>query len=66
MEIAISLLTIGKVLVSACAIGVLALFCLLPINDQPTSKVQVLAWLILSGVAVSLIFGLIKISVSFS
>lgn len=48
MTIAISLLFVFKIVSAIFAEGVLAMVFLFPINDQPTSKVQVILYIIFS------------------
>ena len=64
MEIAISLIGLAKVAGAIAAVLFLALVCLWPINDQPTSVMQFIVWIALSVLAVLFIFGKISINIS--
>lgn len=39
-----------------------ALFCLWPINDQPTSKLQFVVWIAINTIVLAVITGLIEIN----
>lgn len=64
MEIAISLIGLAKVAGAIVAVLFLALVCLWPINDQPTSVMQFIVWITLSVLVVLFIFGKFSISIS--
>lgn len=59
----ISLMIIGKFFATFLAEGFLAMFCLWPINDKPTSKTQVVMFVILSAIFIGWLFNLYKINI---
>lgn len=64
MELTLSLTLIAKVVVFLVASVILAFMCLFPINDNPTSGVQVIVWLALEVLLFSLLFGFLTINMS--
>lgn len=65
MEIAISLIGLAKVAAAIGAVIFLAVVCLWPINDQPTSMMQFIVWAAVSVLVVLFIFGKFYINISF-
>lgn len=64
LSITLSLVFMGKVFLTLVAEGFLAMFCLWPINDQPTSKGQVITFIILSLIFIGWMFNLYHINFS--
>ena len=62
MELTVSALMFAKIIASVGAVGIYAAICLWPVNDKPTSKGQVITWLVLSALGLALIWGGIKIN----
>ena len=63
MEITLSLLGIAKVCFFVVGSAVIAMFCLFPINDQPTSRTQFAVWGVLEVVFFAVVFGLISFKI---
>lgn len=61
MEITITLMVILKALGFIVGSVFLAVIMLFPINDRPTSMMQVVAWLVVEAVAFALLFGFVSI-----
>jgi hypothetical protein len=59
MEIVLSFSLLAKIVGFVIVSGVLAMMCLLPINDRPTGPVQVVIWLVLEVLLFALVFGFI-------
>ena len=62
MVINISLLLVLKAIGFMAIQPFLALFCLFPINDQPTSNTQKAIYVIVNLVIFALLFGFVKIN----
>ena len=62
MEFTVSAVLFVKFVASVFAVGISAAICLWPVNDKPTSKGQVITWLVLSALGLALIWGGIKIN----
>lgn len=57
MIITISASAVAKVIAAVALASVSSLFFLWPINDRPTSKTQVVLWIVFNVVVCSLLFG---------
>lgn len=64
--ITLSLVFLWKLFLTLVAEGFLAMFCLWPINDQPTSKGQVVTFFIISLIFIGWMFNFYRINLSFS
>jgi hypothetical protein len=64
MELVLSFSLLAKIVVFVVASGVLAMMCLLPVNDRPTGPAQVVVWLALEAAFFALMFGFITIKFS--
>jgi hypothetical protein len=60
MELTISIALIGKSVLFALISLLLVMFILFPINDRPTSRWQVIFWIISEVLLFSVIFDLIS------
>ena len=56
MSITLSLMMIGKIIFAIFGEGFLALMCLWPINDKPTSKTQFVVFAVISLVFLGWLF----------
>jgi hypothetical protein len=65
MEITLSLLGIAKVCFFVVGSAIIAMLCLLPINDRPVSGTQFVVWGVLEVVFFAVVFGLISFKVVF-
>ena len=64
MELVLSFSLVAKIFVFLIVSGVLAMMCLLPVNDQPTSPVQVVIWLVVEVLLFALLFGFVTIKLA--
>ena len=63
MEIAISVMLVAKILGFIALSLFLALFTLLPINDQPTSPFQIVIWIFLEVVLFATMFNFVSFKI---
>ena len=66
MFFTVSLMFIGKIILALFGEGFLATICLWPINDQPTSKGQLIVFIALSIAFLGWLFNWYHINISFS
>ena len=64
MEIAISVTMVAKILLFLFISGFLTVTCLFPINDRPTTRGQVIFWLITEVLLFSWMFGFLNFTIT--
>lgn len=63
MEIALNLMAIAKVCFFLLGSVLLTVVCLAPINDQPTSRIQIVFWTLLEAVFFAVVFGFVSFKI---